>query len=86
MSRFKAEYKDRRKNWRIKWLMMTLIFLVTVGVVIFIFVNRYSYITKPIIKTADGSDVSLYIPTNADYQYVKNEIASLNVLKSIKAD
>lgn len=60
-----------------------LVFLIVIiGVVIAFFARNYLYISKPIIKTADGKDVSLYIPTGADYQYVKNEIFLMNVLKS----
>lgn len=63
---------------------MLFIFLIICIAVAF-FTRDYLYITKPIIQTADGKDVSLYIPTNSDYQYVKNEISSLNVLKSKRA-
>jgi len=63
---------------------MLFIFLI-ICIAIAFFTRDYLYITKPIIQTADGKDVSLYIPTNSDYQYVKNEISSLNVLKSKRA-
>lgn len=63
---------------------MLFIFLIICIAVAF-FTRDYLYITKPIIQTADGKGVSLYIPTNSDYQYVKNEISSLNVLKSKRA-
>jgi len=62
-----------------------MIIIVVIGIVAVFFARNYLYISKPIIKTADGKDVSLYIPTNADYQYVKNELISLNVLKSKNA-
>lgn len=59
--------------------------LMVICAILFYIARNYLYITKPIIKTADGKNVSLYIPTGADYQYVKNEITSLKVLKSKKA-
>ena len=62
-----------------------MIIIVVIGIVAVFFARNYLYISKPIIKTVDGKDVSLYIPTNADYQYVKNELISLNVLKSKNA-
>jgi len=62
-----------------------MIIIVVIGIVAVFFARNYLYISKPIIKTADGKDVSLHIPTNADYQYVKNELISLNVLKSKNA-
>lgn len=59
--------------------------LMVICAILFYIARNYLYITKPIIKTADGKNVSLYIPTGSDYQYVKNEITSLKVLKSKKA-
>lgn len=59
--------------------------LMVICAILFYIARNYLYITKPIIKTADGKNVSLYIPTGVDYQYVKNEITSLKVLKSKKA-
>ena len=73
--------KSRRSSHRIVFL----IIIVVIGVIAAVILNNYSYIRKPIVKTADGKDISLYIPTCADYQYVRNEIYSLNVLKSKKA-
>lgn len=64
---------------------MFLIFIIAIGIVVAFFARNYLYISKPIVKTADGKDVSLYIPTNSDYKYVKNELFSMNVLKSKKA-
>jgi len=64
---------------------MFLIFIIAIGIVVAFFARNYLYISKPIVKTADGKDVSLYIPTNSDYKYVKNELFSMNVLKSQKA-
>lgn len=68
--------RRRRKSYG-----LLMIIIVVIGIVAVFFARNYLYISKPIIKTADGKDVSLYIPTNADYQYVKNELISLNVLK-----
>ena len=62
-----------------------LFFLMVIAAIAAFFARNYLYISKPIIKTADGKDVSLYIPSNADYQYVKDEIISLNVLESKRA-
>ena len=63
---------------------MFIILIIGVVVVVY-FARNYLYISKPIIKTADGKDVSLYIPTGSDYKYVKNELSSLNVLISKNA-
>lgn len=62
-----------------------LFFFLVICVIAAFFARNYLYISKPIIKTCDGKDVSLYIPSTADYQYVKNEIESLNVLESKRA-
>lgn len=62
-----------------------LIIIVIICASMAFFARHHLYISKAIIKTADRENVSLYIPTNADYQYVKNEIISLNVLKSENA-
>lgn len=72
--------RRRRKSYG-----LLMIIIVVIGIVAVFFARNYLYISKPIIKTADGKDVSLYIPTNAEYQYVKNELISLNVLKSKNA-
>lgn len=72
--------KKRRKSYNY----LLIIIAITCAVIAF-FARNYLYISKSIIKTADGKDVSLYIPTNADYQYVKNEIISLKVLKNKNA-
>ena len=72
--------RRRRKSYG-----LLMIIIVVIGIVAVFFARNYLYISKPIIKTVDGKDVSLYIPTNADYQYVKNELISLNVLKSKNA-
>ena len=85
MSSYRTSYKDHRKQDRIRRRNLLLIFFVVIGIVVAFFARNYLYISKPIVKTADGKDVSLYIPTNSDYKYVRNEIYSLNVLKSKKA-
>ena len=66
-------------------LLLLALFFVFIVVVVFVFLHNYSYITKPIIQTENGENVSLYIPTGADYQYVKDKIIAMNVLKSEKA-
>lgn len=62
-----------------------LFFFLVIFAIAALVARNYLYISKPIIKTADGKYVSLYIPSTADYQYVKNELESLNVLESKKA-
>ena len=69
---------------RTTYKVLLFFFLVFVAIAA-VFARNYLYISKPIIKTADGKDVSLYIPSSADYQYVKDELLSLNVLKSANA-
>ena len=85
MSTYRSSFQQKRQRNRRRMLIMIALFFVVMCVIGFIFLNNYSYISKPIIQTADGKSVSLYIPTGADYKYVKNEIVSMNVLKSKKA-
>ena len=85
MSSYRIEYKTRRQKERIRRRKIFLVFFVIICAAVVFFARNYLYISKPIIQTADGNDVSLYIPTNADYQYVKDELISLNVLKSKNA-
>lgn len=73
--------KRRKSSYRFFLMVILVVIVVIAG----FFINNYSYITKPIIKTADGKDVSLYIPTGSDYQLVKSELVALNVLKSKRA-
>jgi len=85
MDRMRYTYNDhRKKNRKVRRTVFVSFFILTAIVAAF-FVNNYLYITKPIIKTTDGCSVSLYIPTGSDYQYVKDEIYSLNVLTSQRA-
>lgn len=85
MDRMRYTYYDhRKKNRKVRRTVFVSFFILTAIVAAF-FVNNYLYITKPIIKTADGCSVSLYIPTGSDYQYVKDEIYSMNVLTSQRA-
>ena len=85
MSSYRTAYKDRRRKDRIRRRNIILIFFVITCAIAAYFAKNYLYITKPIIETADGQNVSLYIPTCADYQQVKTELVSLNVLKSKNA-
>ena len=85
MSSYRIEYKTRRQKERIRRRRIFLVFFVVICAAVAFFARHYLYITKPIIKTSDGKDVSLYIPTGADYQYVKNELVSLDVLQSKNA-
>ena len=49
------------------------------------FARHRLYITKAIVKTTGCNSVSLFIPTGADYQYVKDEMKTLDVLKNVNA-
>lgn len=73
--------KKRKPSYKIAFM----IIVVVIAAIAAVYINNYLYITKPIIKTTDGKDVSLYIPTGSDYQLVKNELVALNVLKSKRA-
>lgn len=73
--------KKRRSSYKIVFM----IIIVVIMAISAIYINNYLYITKPIINTPDGKDMSLYIPTGSDYQSVKNELVALNVLKSKRA-
>lgn len=75
---------NRNKNRRARrsvFGILGVIILIAIAVLL----RYYFYLYSPIIKTPDGKDVSLYIPTGSDYQYVKNEINSLGVLKNKRA-
>ena len=85
MSSYRSSFNRKRQRNKRRLLILFAAFFVAMCVVVFIFLNNYSYISKPIIQTENGENVSLYIPTGADYQYVKNEIVAMNVLKSEKA-
>ncbi len=77
-------YRDRkRKNGKLRIVIM--IVLVIACAVCAFYARNYLYISRPIIQTAEGKDVSLYIPTGSDYQYVINELSSLEVLKNKNA-
>ena len=85
MDRMRYTYYDKRKKKRTARRTFFVSFLILTAIVAAFFINNYLYITKPIIKTADGCSVSLFIPTGSDYQYVKQEIYSLDVLTSQRA-
>lgn len=85
MKKYKLSFIDKRQKRRRRRRIILTIFLLIICPIAAFLARNYLYITKPIIKTTDGKNVSLYIPTTADYQQVKNEIVSLNVLKSKKA-
>ena len=77
---------SKHNNSKNKKMRYTIIALAIAIVVAVLFLIRDSmYATLPIIKTPDGKKVSLYIPTGADYQYVKNELESMGVLTNMKA-
>ena len=85
MSSYRSSFNRKRQRNKRRMLLLLALFFVFIIVAVFVFLHNYSYITKPIIQTENGENVSLYIPTGADYQYVKNEIVAMNVLKSEKA-
>ena len=85
MSSYRSSFNRKRQKNKRRMLLLLALFFVFIVVAVFVFLHNYSYITKPIIQTENGENVSLYIPTGADYQYVKNEIIAMNVLKSEKA-
>ena len=85
MSSYRSSFNRKRQRNKRRMLLLLALFFVFIVVAVFVFLHNYSYITKPIIQTENGENVSLYIPTGADYQYVKNEIIAMNVLKSEKA-
>lgn len=85
MSSYRSSFNRKRQKNRRRFLLLFAAFFVAMCVIVFIFLNNYSYLSKPIIQTENGESVSLYIPTGADYQYVKNEIVAMNVLKSEQA-
>ena len=85
MRKNRLSYKEKKRKKRSGTRLMFQVIVLIICVIAFFFLKNYFYISKPIIETSDGKDVSLYIPSDADYQYVKDEISSLNVLKSKKA-
>lgn len=85
MGDLRYTYKDHRKKNRKARRTVLLSFFILIAIVIVFFLRNYAFIIKPIIKTDDGNGVSLYIPTGADYQYVKEEIYSLGVLTNKNA-
>ena len=85
MSIYRTSYYDRRKKNKKRLRLFFFAFAVIICVAVFLFIRGYNRISEPIIKTSDRQSVSLYIPTNADYQYVKDELKSLNVLTSESA-
>lgn len=85
MSDLRYTYKDRRKKNRKARRTVFVSFFILIAIVIVFFLRNYAFIIKPIIKTDDGNSVSLYIPTGADYQYVKEEIYALGVLTNKNA-
>lgn len=82
MSSYRSSFNDKRRRDKHRLRRVFAVFFVLIVVVAIVFINNYIYITKPIIKTKDGKSVSLYIPSHADYQYVKRSLDTLKVLKS----
>jgi UPF0755 protein len=73
--------RQRKSTYRI----LIVIVIVIACAITALLINDNLYLTRPIVKTSDGKPVSLFIPSDADYQYVKNEIETLNVLRSNRA-
>lgn len=73
--------RQRKSTYRI----LIVIVIVIACAITALLINDNLYLTRPIVKTSDGKPVSLFIPSDADYQYVKNEIEALNVLRSNRA-
>ena len=85
MSSYRTSYYDRRKKDRKRLRVIFLLLIVIVFAVVILFFNNYSYISKSIIRTPDGKDVSFYIHTNSDYQQVRDDLIAMNVLVSKRA-
>lgn len=85
MGDLRYTYKDRRKKNRKARRTVFVSFFILIAIMIVGFLWNYAIVIKPIIKTDDGNSVSLYIPTGADYQYVKEEIYALGVLTNKNA-
>ena len=85
MSSIRSSYNDRKKKvLRSKRLSFGLVFLALM-VAVWVLARDYVYIFRANIKTPDGKNASLYIPSDADFQYVKNELTSMGVLVNAKA-
>ena len=67
---FQTRLKKRKRTTRILLLVFTALFLVAVLVLYMLFQR----IMNPIVKTPDKKDFSLYIPTGADFQLVKDSL------------
>lgn len=81
MTGYKSTYNRKNKGRRV----LLGIIVIAIAITAIILIRDYIYVSMSIIKTTDGKGVSLYIPTGSDYQYVKNEIGSLGVLRSKRA-
>ena len=78
-------YRSKRKKDRKYRRGIIAILFAVVIIVVFVFVRKYNYLTMSVIKTNDGGNVSLYIPTGSDFQDVKNILNDLGVLKNKNA-
>lgn len=85
MSDFRLKYKERRRKNNKSMKLFFRLFAVIFVVVLAILGRNYYYIMKPIIRTANGGNVSFFIHTGSDFQQVKNDILVLNVLTDEKA-
>ena len=85
MSKERETYKDNRMKNRKTIRVVFVSFFILTAIVIAFFIRNYLFIVQPIVKTSDGNAVSLYIPTGSDYQYVRSEILSLNVITNKSA-
>lgn len=67
---FQAHTKKRKQMGRI---IISVFVLLTLGVILAGYL-LYERVMKPIVRTPDGKDYSLYIPTGADFQLVKDSL------------
>ena len=85
MGSIRSSYRDHRRRDRKSRRAVFAVLIVAVFVTLVVCVRDFNYISKSIIKTQDGRSASLYIPTGSDYQYVVDELTSMNVLTSRRA-
>ena len=80
MSIYRTSFNEMKQKNRKRMRLVFLVLVVVFGVVIVVLFNNYAKLTKTVIKIDNGGQVSLYIPTGSDYQYVRNQLDSLNIL------
>ena len=73
---FQTRQKKRKRTTRIVLLVFTILFLIAV----LVFYMLFRRVMSPIVKTPDKKEFSLYIPTNADFQLVKDSLYAHNLI------